>query len=264
MDESSNELLQLRRKTQSLVPAWQQMATRGYGGEHVPSAMALMGMPAESERQRAHTAEVAYGQRQQLQDEEAMAMEQAFLSEGARADTAERHAAEMRDVVHALKDHVLKEQASSSTRPVVSTDLRAHRAAKEEAAPAAGRRKQPEQLPERPGVIWVGATPHLDTQQAMYGVPNALWHHFLEGECFRSFSCAYFVVFGMELGKSGRIPDTAYPSVHSLRHLSLNDTTQYDRLVKEFKQLAKPELRKPQTHDPLSDDDRATLVIAIG
>lgn len=145
-----------------------------------------------------------------------------------------------------------------------STDLRAHRAAKEEAAPAAGRRKQPEQLPERPGVIWVGATPHLDTQQAMYGVPNALWHHFLEGECFRSFSCAYFVVFGMELGKSGRIPDTAYPSAHSLRHLSLNDTTQYDRLVKEFKQLAKPELRKPQTHDPLSDDDRATLVIAIG
>lgn len=118
VDESSNELLQLRRKTQSLVPAWQQMATRGYGGEHVPSAMALMGMPAESERQRAHTAEVAYGQRQQLQDEEAMAMEQAFLSEGARADAAERHAAEMRDVVHALKDHVLKEQASSSTRPV--------------------------------------------------------------------------------------------------------------------------------------------------
>ena len=95
-------------------------------------------------------------------------------------------------------------------------------------------------------------------------MPNALWHHFLKGECFRSFSCAYFVVFGMELGKSGRIPDTAYPSVHSQRHLSLNDTTQYDRLVKEFKQLAKPELRKPQTHDPLSDDDRATLVIAIG
>ena len=136
-----------------------------------------MGMLAESKRQRAHTAEVACGQLQQLQNEKAMAMEQAFLSEKARADAAERHAAEMRRVVHVLKDHVLKEQASSSTRPVVSTDLRAHRAAKEEAAPAAGRRKQPEQLPERPGVIWVGATPELDTQQARYACLYASWQH---------------------------------------------------------------------------------------
>ena len=145
----------------------QHMATRGYGGQHVPSARALMGMLAESKRQRAHTAEVAYGQLQQLQKEKAMAMEQAFLSEKARADTAERHAAEMRRVVHVLKDHVLKEQASSSTRPVFSTDLKEHRAARDQAAPAAGRKKQqqqkPEQLPERPGVIWVGATPELDT-----------------------------------------------------------------------------------------------------
>jgi hypothetical protein len=94
------------------------MATRGYGGQHVPSARALMGMLAESKRQRAHTAEVAYGQLQQLQDEKAL------LSEKARAVAAERHAAEMRDVVHVLKEHVLKEHASSSstgTRPVFST-----------------------------------------------------------------------------------------------------------------------------------------------
>ena len=71
----------------------------------------------------------------------------------------------------------LKEQASSSTRPVVSTDPREHRAARDKAAPAAGRKKQPQQQPqqllERPGVIWVGATPELDTQQAMY----ASWRH---------------------------------------------------------------------------------------
>jgi len=101
-----------------------------------------MGMLAESKRQRAHTAEVACGQLQQLQNEKAMAMEQAFLSEKARADAAERHAAEMRRVVHVLKDHVLKEQARSSTRPVFSTDLKEHRAARDQAAPAAGRKKQ--------------------------------------------------------------------------------------------------------------------------
>jgi len=92
----------------------QPMATRGYGGQHVPSAMALLGMLAERERQRAHTAEVVYGRLQQ--NEKAMAMEQAFLSEKARDDAAERHAAEMRDVVHVLSRNkqVLPQDLSSA------------------------------------------------------------------------------------------------------------------------------------------------------
>ena len=75
-----------------------------------------MGMLAESKRQRAHTAEVACGQLQQLQNEKAMAMEQAFLSEKARDDAAERHAAEMRDVVHVLSRNkqVLPQDLSSA------------------------------------------------------------------------------------------------------------------------------------------------------
>ena len=51
----------------------------------------------------------------------------------------------------------------------------------------------------------------------------------------------------MEHTKGGKIPDAAYPGENYLRQLSLkklNDNTQYDRLVREFKQQAKTKLRK--------------------